>query len=407
MLVTKNAGDLKVISYHSKFSSLLGSKQLNYLLSPTGNQVEVLDLENCVVGIYFSANWYLPCRDFTTILVDIYEEIKRQGDRFEIIFVSSDEDFEAFTRYRATMPWLAVPFSDLDTKKALNQRFNIEGIPSLIILQPNDIGENETCHDGVDLIYRYGVHAFPFTKRRLQELEKEESEKHKNQTITNLLRSVDRDYLLSHTAVNQVTVGSLEGRTIGLYFSANWCVPCHNFTPKLKLIYHKIKEMLVHETDKDFEVVFVSSDREQEAYDSYFETMPWLALPFEDPTVKTLTKYFDVQGIPSLVIIGPDGKTLSKQGRSLVNLYSEKAYPFTESKLKVLEMQMDEEAKKLPSFEFHQEHRHGLTLVSEGNGGGPFICCDCEEQGSSWAYQCIECGYEVHPRCVKPVDSTA
>ncbi|KAE9456891.1 hypothetical protein C3L33_11197, partial [Rhododendron williamsianum] len=37
--------------------------------------------------------------------------------------------------------------------------------------------------------------------------------------------------------------------------------------------------------------------------------MPWLALPFNDPIAKTLTKYFDIQGIPSLVILDPDGKT--------------------------------------------------------------------------------------------------
>ncbi|KAF5182977.1 Thioredoxin, nucleoredoxin [Thalictrum thalictroides] len=385
------------------FSSLLSSNDRDYLLSPAGNQVKVSDLKGKVVGLFFAANWYLPCRSFTPVLVGVYEQLRRQKIGFEIIFVSSDENSDAFNHYRATMPWLAIPFSDLDSKRALNRMFDIEGIPCLVILQPNDNVVDKTLRDGVELIYRYGVRAFPFTEKRLKELEKEEKEKHENQTITNLLTSPDRDYLLAHPTTKQVTVASLVGKTVGLYFSAEWCLPCHKFTPKLISIYHKIRQMFIDDMDKNFEIVFVSSDRTQGAFASYFDTMPWLALPFGDSTIKNLMKYFDVQGIPCLVIIGPDGKTLTKQGRSLVNLYREKAYPFTKTQLKVLEKQMDEEAKSLPRYKSHARHRHELTLVSEGTGGGPFICCDCEEQGSGWAYQCLECGYEVHPKCVEPV----
>lgn len=128
--------------------------------------------------------------------------------------------------------------------------------------------------------------------------------------------------------------------------------------------------------------------------------MPWLALPYGDPNIKNLAKYFDVQGIPSLVIVGPDGKTVTKQGRNLVNLYQENAYPFTEARIELLERRVDEESKNLPESVHHPGHRHEVRLVSEGNGGGPFICCDCDEQGSGWAYQCMECGYEVHTKCV-------
>lgn len=206
----------------------------------------------------------------------------------------------------------------------------------------------------------------------------------------------------------QVPVASLVGKTVGLYFSAQWCIPCGKFAPKLVSIYQKIKQMLVQKgDDEDFEIVFVSSDHDQIAFESYFATMPWLALPFGDSTIKELAKYFDVQGIPCLVIIGPDGKTVNKQGRNLINLYQENAYPFTEAKLEFLYKQIDEEAKNLPRTEFHTGHRHELNLVSEGSGGGPFICCDCDEQGSGWAYQCLECGYEVHPKCVRAVDRGA
>lgn len=199
----------------------------------------------------------------------------------------------------------------------------------------------------------------------------------------------------------QVTIDSLAGKTVGLYFSAQWCPPCLKFTPKLISVYQKIKQTLAEgKEDEDFEIVLVSSDRDQTAFESYFATMPWLALPFGDQTTKELTRYFDIRGIPCLVILGPDGKTVTRHGRKLVNLYLDKAYPFTQAQLKTLEEQLDEEAKNLPRSEYHEGHHHELTLVSEGSGGGPFICCACDEQGSGWAYQCIDCGYEVHPKCI-------
>ena len=55
----------------------------------------------------------------------------------------------------------------------------------------------------------------------------------------------------------------------------------------------------------------MSSDRDEAAFKLYFGEMPWLALPFADRERKeALSKFFDVQGIPSLVVLGPvDEKT--------------------------------------------------------------------------------------------------
>ncbi|KAL3734314.1 hypothetical protein ACJRO7_023631 [Eucalyptus globulus] len=406
--VTSNGHAEKVSS--SRFTSLLASKDRDYLLSPTGSQVTVSDLEGHVVGLYFSANWYSPCRNFNCVLSEAYEQLKTNQSKFEVVFVSADEDLSAFNSYHSSMPWLAIPFSDLESKKALSRRFDVEGIPCLVILQPDGNKEEEILRNGVELIHRYGVEAFPFTRERLEELEREEKEKHENQTFTSLLSSHDRDFLLGHHPVTgQVPVASLVGKTLGLFFSAQWCLPGMKFTPKLVSIYQKIKhEISERPGAEDFEIVYVSSDRDRASFDSYFALMPWLALPFGDPKIRTLARHFDVQDIPCLVVLGPDGKTVTKHGRSLINLYQEQAYPFTEARLESLHRQMDEEAKGLPRSELHAGHHHELTLVSDSTGGGPFICCDCDEQGAGWAYLCVDCGYEVHPKCVRAAggDST-
>nr|GMC47825.1 probable nucleoredoxin 2 isoform X1 [Ipomoea batatas] len=390
----------------STFLSLLATKDRDFLLSPSGTQVKISELRSKVIGIYFSANWYAPCKKFTEVLVSVYKQFSRYyTSGFEIVFVSSDEDSEAFAAYRASMPWLAIPFSDLETKKALNQRFNVEGIPCLVVLQPNNNKDDDAIvYDGVELVYRYGVEAFPFTKERLEKLREEEREKHEKQTLKDLLTNSNRDFVFGHSAMEKVPVNSLTGKTIGLFFSAKWCVPGLKFTSKLISVYQKIKQGLVE--GEDFEIVYVSSDHGEMEFEAYFQAMPWLALPFGDPNAKNLRKYFDIRGIPSLVILGPDGKTLSKQGRNLICLYKENAYPFTRARMEALERQMDEEAKRLPKSKHHEGHHHELSLVSEGTGGGPYICCECDEQGHGWAYQCLECGYEVHPNCVRTIEDS-
>ena len=38
-----------------------------------------------------------------------------------------------------------------------------------------------------------------------------------------------------------MTKADLEGKVIGIYFSAHWCPPCRGFTPKLVEWYGKVK----------------------------------------------------------------------------------------------------------------------------------------------------------------------
>ncbi len=86
-----------------------------------------------------------------------------------------------------------------------------------------------------------------------------------------------------------------------LYFSAHWCPPCRHFTPKLSKAYTKLKI----ERD-DFELVFISSDRDESSFNEYFKTMTFCALPFEHREVDAaLSKMFKVEGIPTLVMLGP------------------------------------------------------------------------------------------------------
>lgn len=88
------------------------------LLNKDGDLVDPeLALRNKVVGIYFSAGWCPPCRDFTPILCDFYTELVEEGEppaQFEIVFISSDKTLDDMVEYYHDMhgDWLALPWTD-------------------------------------------------------------------------------------------------------------------------------------------------------------------------------------------------------------------------------------------------------------------------------------------------------
>jgi nucleoredoxin len=120
----------------------------------------------------------------------------------------------------------------------------------------------------------------------------------------------------------------LEGKLVGLYFSAHARRMCREFTPKLVELYKTLKEKR-----ENFEVVLVSLDDEEEDFKESFDTMPWLALPFKDKSCQKLVRYFELRTIPNLVIIGQDGKTLNPNVAELIEEHGIEAYPFTPEKL--------------------------------------------------------------------------
>lgn len=92
------------------------------------------------------------------------------------------------------------------------------------------------------------------------------------------------------------------------------CPPCRAFTPELLKTYEKLKS-----DGKNIEVVFVTSDRSLDSFNTYFKTMPWLAVPFEDPRIDQLKEIFGVDGIPTVVMIGETGEIITLNGRTAIN----------------------------------------------------------------------------------------
>merc|ERR1711972_1184433 len=71
---------------------------------------------------------------------------------------------------------------------------------------------------------------------------------------------------------------------------------------------------------KGMEIVFISSDQDEKSFKEYFGEQPWVAVPFGKRDIKdALSKKYDVRGIPSLVILDGEGKTITTEGRAVVS----------------------------------------------------------------------------------------
>lgn len=91
------------------------------------------------------------------------------------------------------------------------------------------------------------------------------------------------------------------------YYTASWCGPCHQYTPKLVDFYKSKK-------NSNFEIIVITSDTDEGAMEEYAKEakMPWLFL--EMGKVENFKKKFPhkVTGIPSVITCDLEGNIVSR-----------------------------------------------------------------------------------------------
>lgn len=125
----------------------------NFILEKTENVLK----NKKIIGLYFSGHYCPPCKKFTPLLAEVYEEIKENNNTnnynntnnsnntnninntndLEIIFISSDKEKDSFIKYYKEMPWLALPYERRDIKTKLCEDYNVKTIPTLIFFDNN------------------------------------------------------------------------------------------------------------------------------------------------------------------------------------------------------------------------------------------------------------------------------
>lgn len=316
-----NAGKLSALS-ELLGDTLLGKDGVSVPLSQVTGKGKVL-------GLYFSAHWCPPCRGFTPVLAKIYtkfKELHAQKDNFEIVFVSSDRNEEAFKEYFAEMPWLALPFDRRELKAALGKRFKVRGIPTFVILDGEN-GEVITANGREVVSEDEECENFPWRPKPLDQ--------------------VLAGPLVDKSGKEVEATEALAGKVTLVYFSAHWCPPCKRFTPQLAATYEKLKA-----AGKAVEVVFVSGDRSEAEFKEYLGEMPWLAVPHADKKrIGALNTAFEVEGIPTLIVLDEDFKVITPQGRGAVSADPEGSkFPWRPQPVEVLSEHSVSAINDMPVF---------------------------------------------------------
>jgi len=114
-----------------------------------------------IIGFYFSAHWCPPCRLFTPVLAEFYNDLISNGEPFEIVFVSSDKSPEELMNYlkESHGDWLAVQHGTV-LAQDLKKKFQVSGIPTLIIVnRDGDLitknGRSEVAEKGPQVFQKW------------------------------------------------------------------------------------------------------------------------------------------------------------------------------------------------------------------------------------------------------------
>jgi len=322
----------------SKFLAQFGDEL--YSPSAKDNTTTPAALDGKIVMLYFSAHWCPPCRRFTPLLISLYNQLKSdpsKADTFELVFVSLDRQESEFNEYIADMPWLCIPYSvPQDVKHEISMKYGASGIPHLVIIDAT-AERNIITSEGVMEVQQdpLGVN-FPWKPKTFAQI-------WPNQFLTKS---------------GLVDSSTLDNKHLMLYFSAKWCPPCQAFTPVLSNAYSNLKE----KHGDEFELLFVSSDREVDSFNEYYGKMTFGAMPYEEREAKLqLANLFGIRGIPALLILGPADEN---GNRKLIN----------DNLRGVIE------AGELDDFPFHPKPYQDLAVSAEGINEHRSLVVFCENE---------------------------
>ncbi len=133
-----------------------------------------------------------------------------------------------------------------------------------------------------------------------------------------LKRSVAGEPVLNFTQSNTegkpISFSDFKGKYVLIDFWASWCGPCRAENPNVLAAYNKYK-------DKNFTVLGVSLDEDGAKWKKAIadDKMPWTQVSDLKGWKNDVSTYYGIQGIPSNLLVGPDGKIIAKdlRGESL------------------------------------------------------------------------------------------
>ena len=85
---------------------------------------------------------------------------------------------------------------------------------------------------------------------------------------------------------------------IFVFLSGHWCGPSQTFTSTLVTTYKNV----YNEIKGKFEIVFISCDRSQSEFDSYYQEMSWKALSYSGKSESSVARSFEFNILVTIVV---------------------------------------------------------------------------------------------------------
>ena len=131
--------------------------------------------------------------------------------------------------------------------------------------------------------------------------------------LKNALSKILADARFADGTTPRSVMESVEGKFVGLYFTADWCGPCKPFTQEL-----------IQFRDANagkFAFIMMSLDHSREDQLAYLKqsAMNAPAVVFDDPSTKHLMQQRGLREIPALLVFGPGGRLLTQTGMEQLN----------------------------------------------------------------------------------------
>ena len=110
------------------------------------------------------------------------------------------------------------------------------------------------------------------------------------------------DFTLNDLNGKPLTLSSLRGKYVILDFWGSWCVWCIKGIPQMKEYYQKYAGK--------FEILGIDCNDKEEKWKAAVKTyeLPWLHV--YNPRDSKVLDMYEIQGFPTKIIIGPDGKII-------------------------------------------------------------------------------------------------
>lgn len=103
-------------------------------------------------------------------------------------------------------------------------------------------------------------------------------------------------------ATAPINLAALKGKVVYVDFWASWCAPCKQSFPWMN-------EMQAKYGDRGFQIVAVNVDTKREDADKFLAEVPAKFTIGYDAKGDS-PKRFQIKGMPSSVLVGPDGKVI-------------------------------------------------------------------------------------------------